>query len=263
MFDLHTHILPAIDDGAHDSDESLAMLKLAVKSGTTDLVATPHVIEGVWLPAWEEIVAKTNHLAELAGQHGLTINIYPGAEVAMGMDILAKLRSPGPYCLNGGKYLLVELPSREIPAYAEEFFFTLQARGITPVLAHPERHPLLCGQPELLYGWLDKGLLLQVNAGGLTGQMGKKVMANAEMLLNANMVHVIGSDAHGAASRRPLLETAVKKMTVMAGSEQTEKISKKNPAKILASCDVETDKYLPIKSKKKSILNHFLTKVLG
>lgn len=262
MFDLHTHILPALDDGAHDMEETLAMLKLAAKSGTTDLVATPHVIEGVWLPSWEEIVAKTKQVAELARQHNLTITIYPGAEVAMGMDILDKLRSPGPYCLNGSKYLLVELPSREIPAYADEFFFTLQARGIMPVLAHPERHPLLCSQPELLYDWLDKGLLLQVNAGSLTGQMGKKVMANAEMLLNCNMIHVLGSDAHSLASRRPLLESAAKKMTVLAGAEQVQQITLDYPKKILANQDIAVDEYHSFKIRRQGGFCRWLKKML-
>ncbi|MBP2628348.1 MAG: Protein-tyrosine-phosphatase, partial [Firmicutes bacterium] len=143
MYDLHSHILPNLDDGAKDMDMSLAMLKIAIENGTKGIVATPHVIEGEWLPAWDRILAACDTLRKTAQDTNIDLQIFPGGEVAIYRDILDLLKGPGAYCINNGRYLLVELPATHIPSFTEDFFFTLQARGITPILAHPERHPEL------------------------------------------------------------------------------------------------------------------------
>lgn len=238
MIDMHCHILPAIDDGAKDIETSIEMLKIAACNGTTAIVATPHVIEGAWLPSWELILQKCQELQLAARQEGIAISLYPGAEVAIHLDMLERLTKPGPYCVNGGSYVLLELPAVEIPNYTEDFFFTLQTRGISPILVHPERHPMIIRNPEILLDWVKKGLLVQLNAPSLTGKMGAPVMRTAELLLKSNLVHVLGSDAHSKRTRNPNLSEAVAKLAGMNLRIPYHEIICDNPLAIVESQEI-------------------------
>lgn len=233
MIDMHSHILPNIDDGAVDMAMSLSMLRMAEAHGTTVMVATPHVIEGEWLPQWAEIEQKCRELQAAARSEGLAIAIYPGAEVAIHLDMLQHLKAPGPYCINGKNYILVELPSHEIPNYTEEFFFTLQARGMNPILAHAERHPQIMKNPEILVDWMQHGLLVQMNAPSLMGKVGEKPRQTAETLLYSDMVTVAGSDAHSDKTRRPILSEAADWITDKYGKSRTDTLFQTNPLAIL------------------------------
>lgn len=239
MIDLHTHILPHIDDGAKDLETSLAMLAMAEESGTKAIVATPHILEGKRLPAWADIIRRCKELTQTAKVKKLTLPILPGAEVMMTMDILDLIDGPGSYCINSSRYLLVELPSIEIPRFAEEFFFILRVRGIVPVLAHPERHPQIIRNPGYLREWLSQGGLIQMNSASITGKLGEKVQKTAELLLINNMVHAIASDAHGVHKRSPLLTSDVKKITAIVGYETMKRILVINPKKIIDNEKVE------------------------
>jgi protein-tyrosine phosphatase len=251
MFDLHSHILPAIDDGAKDMRMSLAMLKIAVENGTKGIVATPHIIEGKWLPTWERVLAACSMLQDMAQSAGIHIPIFPGGEVAIHLDILNLIKGPGAYCINSGRYMLVELPAAHIPSFADDFFFTLQARGITPILAHPERHPDLGKNPEILAEWINRGVLSQINGASITGRMGERVMATAELFLANKMVHILGSDAHQVQNRNTNLTAAVARMNQLIGAKATEDILVLNPDNILFSRDVDIPEVGEIKKNDK------------
>ncbi|SMC39644.1 tyrosine-protein phosphatase [Sporomusa malonica] len=262
MLDLHCHIIPAIDDGAKDLDISLKMLEIAQKNGTKAIVATPHVIEGKWLPSWEQIIDGCHLLKQEGKKFGLNIPIYPGGEVAIHRDILDVVKEPGAYCINSGRYLLVELPAIDIPGFTEEFFFSLQARGITPILAHPERHPVLAKDPEILVEWIRRGVLTQVNGSSLMGRMGERSMKMAEFFLARDMVHCIGSDAHSSRNRNPDLSTTAEKIVGLIGLEKARQILTINPKNIIDSQDVDVFeiKLIP-SSKKNGIFKKLLTKL--
>ena len=252
MFDLHSHILPAMDDGAKDMGMSLEMLQMAVDNGTKGIVATPHVIEGEWLPTWDRVLAECNILQETAHAAGINIPIFPGGEVALYLDVLDLLKGPGAYCINNGKYIVVELPASHIPNFVDDFFFTLQARGITPIIAHPERHPVLGKNPEILVEWINRGVLTQMNGTSITGRMGKRIMATAELFLVNKMVHIIGSDAHRLQDRNTNLTSAVAKMTQLIGPKATQDIIIENPNNILFSRDINIPEVGEIKRTLKN-----------
>lgn len=262
MIDLHTHIIPGIDDGAADLKASLAMMEIAAAHGTTAVVVTPHVIEGEWLPSWEKILESCAILRRLVLEAGLKITVYPGAEVALSRDILNLLIEPGPYCINGSSYLLVELPVLEIPAYADDFLFKLQIRGIIPILAHPERNRELRSNLSKLGEWIEKGVLVQMNAPSLMGRMGNEVTQVAELMLNKGMVHCIGSDAHGIDVRRPILSEVSKKIRDMTGEENMIRLLRVNPSHIIRD---ETFGIQPVKVirplKKSSLIKNWMNLV--
>lgn len=255
MIDMHCHILPAIDDGAKDLDTALAMLEIAKQNGTTAICATPHVIEGRWLPEWTTITGLCRELSRAAANEGINLPLYPGGEVAIHWDLLDRLKGPGPYCLNSGRYMLVELPAAEIPSFTEDFLFTLQTRGITPILVHPERHPAIMADPSLLIEWVRRGLLLQINGPSLTGKMGEKVMKTAETLLLSNLVHIIGSDAHSARTRKPDLSEAKAKILAMTNTQTAKTLFEDNPKAIINSEDIQVPEVTTIhRPRKKGLL---------
>ena len=237
---MHSHILPGIDDGAKTIEDSLEMARIAVANGTTVIAATPHVIEGKWLPDWDVIVKLCAELNTELKKAKLNLTVIPGGEVALNMDILDLVAGPGPYCINGGKYMLVELPATHIPHYTDDFFFTLQTRGITPVLAHPERHPEIAQNPELVLEWVNKGILMQMNGPSLVGKMGERAMKTAETLLISNLIHFFGSDAHSPKSRTPRLVDAKEKAKSLVGYEMTQQILYTNPLKLINGEDIIT-----------------------
>jgi protein-tyrosine phosphatase len=239
MIDSHIHILPGLDDGAKDRTTAIQMLMIASARGTTAMIATPHVIEGDWLPDWQDIVSRCQLLQAAARQAGLTLELYPGAEVALQLDILERIPGPGDYCINGGRYLLTELPGLEIPSYTEEFFFKLQTRGITPVLAHPERHPVLARYPEILAGWISKGILAQMNGPSITGRWGERVRETAELFLTNGLIHLIGSDAHSTRARNPDMQAIWYRMIELIGEETTKQLFVMNALQVLQSRAVE------------------------
>lgn len=262
MIDLHSHILPGIDDGAKTIEDSLEMARIAVENGTTVIAATPHVIEGEWLPEWSAINRLCAELNSELKRENIALAIVPGAEVALNMDILDKIKGPGPYCINGGRYMLVELPATHIPQYTDEFFFTLQARGISPILAHPERHPEIAHNPELIVKWVNKGILMQMNGPSLVGKMGDRAMHTSEVLLNSNLVHMIGSDAHSPRTRIPRLTDAEEKAILLVGEELTRQIFYLNPLQILNSEDISVPDVQKIKDRKKTGLLKRIVSIL-
>lgn len=239
MIDLHSHILPGIDDGAKIIEDSIEMAQIAVSNGTTVITATPHVIEGRWMPEWSTIQKLCAELAHELKREKIALTIIPGAEVALNMDILDLIEGPGPYCINGGRYMLVELPATHIPQYTNEFFFTLQARGISPILAHPERHPEIARNPGLIVEWVNKGILMQVNGPSLVGKMGDRAMKTAEILLSSKLVHFFGSDAHSPRARTPRLADAQDKAAALVGADMTRQMFVTNSTAILNDEDVE------------------------
>ena len=245
--DLHCHILPGLDDGSPDEEITAAMLQMASECGTGELFATPHIISGIWQPAWQVISDWTDSLNETAVRRNWPIRLQPGAEVALDWSLLELLPEPGAYCLAGGRFILVELPLGSLPTYADEFLFTLQSRDFLPILAHPERNPDVKKNPRLLSRWLERGIYAQLNASSLTGAMGSRTQAAAEALLAYGGVHFIGSDAHGVGVRRPDLQPVAQRLTELLGPAGARLLLKENPRQLLAGRpeEITTAKSLP------------------
>ena len=144
MIDIHSHILPGLDDGAKDMLETLEMVRQLCEAGFKTILATPHVLEGKDFLCPAEILAVTEQVHRCVVEAGISVEILPGAENYIFPD-MAKWVSAGKLLTlgNTGKYLLVELPMLEIPQYTDQVFFELQVQGLTPVLAHPERYKRL------------------------------------------------------------------------------------------------------------------------
>lgn len=197
VVDMHCHILPGIDDGARTWADSLAMAQAAVRAGVTHLVATPHYIEGTYRNPRATVLALVAELRERLAEAGIPLEVFPGAEAHISPDLPARVKAGEVTTLNdGGRYLLVELPYIEVPSWAEDVLFQLQVQGVTPIIAHPERNRGLQKDPGLLYRWVERGALAQVDAASLSGGYGESARRAAGLMLDHRLAQVAGSDAH-------------------------------------------------------------------
>jgi len=235
MIDIHSHILPGLDDGSKSMEETLAIVCQLHKAGFKTLIATPHVLEGRDFLSPREILAATDQVCKCVAEAGIPVEIWPGAENYIFPD-LAKWAGEGKLMTlgNTGRYLLVELPMLEIPQYTEQVFFELQVQGLTPVLAHPERNKGLIDQPEYLLDWAKKGVLFQMNLRSLSGRYGPRSEELAEIMLRSRLVHFVGSDAHRTSQRDSTYLEAVQSVEEIVGGERFQEVTQKNPEAVLA-----------------------------
>jgi protein-tyrosine phosphatase len=222
VIDLHTHVLPGIDDGPATVEESIALARVAAEEGTTTLVATPHV---TWdLPANDaaRITAGVEALRGALDDAGVEIEIRTGGELAitraheLGDEELRALR------LGGGDWLLAECPLSTVAAGFDAALHAIAARGHRIVLAHPERSPALHRDPELLHRLVGAGMVTSVTAGAFLGRFGSTVKRYALWMLEEDLVHSVASDAHNATRRPPGLREGI-----AAASEELDGVSER------------------------------------
>jgi protein-tyrosine phosphatase len=201
VIDLHSHILPDLDDGARTLADSLDMARAFVADGVRSVAATPHVRDDypTTVAQMEDAVGSLRY--ELA-RAGIELEVLPGAEIALEhLDLLAldELRRFG---LGGNpSVLLVEFPYVGWPLRLPRDVRRLLAEGITPVIAHPERSEDVARDPERLEAVVRAGALVQVTAASLDGRLGRRVRKTALTLLELELAHLVASDAHHPAIR--------------------------------------------------------------
>ena len=198
---MHTHILPAVDDGSPDVDESLAMARRAVAAGVHTMVATPHVNDRYRLDPLD-IGSHVGHLNLAIARAGIALAVLPGAEVAHTRAGALGERELRAACLAGSSALLVESPYSPAPFF-DEFLFDLQLRGFRPILAHPERSTMFQADTNRLAALVERGVLCSINTGSLAGDFGRTVRNTAVELLRLGLVHTIASDCHDTEHRPP------------------------------------------------------------
>ena len=201
MIDLHTHVLPGIDDGPKAIEGSLAMARAAARAGIGTLVATPHVSSRCPNDA-ETIGRLVRELAGRLAQEGIGVEVVPGAEIAVSHVSELAPEQLSRLGLGGGPWLLIEPPFALVAVGLEGIVLDLLREGHRVVLAHPERCPALHRERRVVRTLVDGGVLMSVTAGSLVGRFGGDVRRYALELAREGLVHNVTSDAHDA-SRRP------------------------------------------------------------
>jgi protein-tyrosine phosphatase len=205
VIDIHSHILPGIDDGPTALEDAVAMLKIAAECGTTDIVATPHANARFTFDP--ELIDRK--IAELQAAAGPAPRIHRGCDFHLTLEnIQDALAQPAKYTINNKRYLLVEFSDAFIPDTTHEIFDRLQGAGLTPVITHPERNVLLRTRIDRLGSWVENGCLVQITAQSLLGRFGRTARRVASQLLQQNLAHFVASDAHDPKHRPPALNEA-------------------------------------------------------
>ena len=243
MIDIHTHILPTIDDGPTTMTESLEMCRIAVNDGIKKMIATPHVQNGMYDLDANKVLEKVSMLNQLLQQEGLDLVIFPGAEVHLSDRLLDAeiLKESSILTLNGGrKYILLEFPFQWVPSGTEHVIFKLRSMGFTPILPHLERNFKIQRDPSMIRHFAEMGAILQVTAQSITGDFDAAPMKCALWMLKNNLVHVIASDAHSPAGRPPILTKALKVVSDKLGEEAAKKMVLDHPGMILEGLPFNT-----------------------
>lgn len=234
LIDLHNHILPHVDDGASSLDESLRMADIAVRSGISHIVCTPH-FEGSarsfrTLP---DIRQAFTGLKQAIAETGLPLTLSCAAEILcteQTLSLAADVRLP---TLDGKHRLLTEFYFDESPEQINTLLSGLSAQQYVPVIAHPERYHALQRDPRLAEYWFRQGYLLQVNKGSILGAFGDRVQRTAHRLLADGAAHVIATDAHHASARTPDLSALYHWLTGHCPRNYAEILLFRNPRRIL------------------------------
>jgi protein-tyrosine phosphatase len=226
MVDIHCHILPALDDGAVDSSLARQMAAMASADGITHIVATPH---SNYLYRFDPEVNRRKR-DQLQEQIGDSLALLLGCDFHLSRSNLEMVRTdPSRFTINGLQYLLVEFSNRAIPSDIDRVFSGLIARGLVPVITHPERNPLLSKALPRICAWIEMGCLVQITAGSFLGRFGKRSRDSAFLMLRSRMVHFIATDAHNTSSRPPVLSEARRIIAADQGEEVAEALSEHNP----------------------------------
>lgn len=208
MIDLHTHVLPGIDDGCRTLDDSIELARAAASEGITTLAATPHV--SFEYPTEPETMERlVEDVRTAVARAGIGIEILPGGELAL--DKLATLVPEGVarFGLGGNpRVALLEFPYAGWPLGLDDLVFRLQTAGTTVVLAHPERNTEVQAEPGSLAELVERGVLVQVTAASLDGRLGGSSRRAARVLLERGLAHLLASDAHTPDVRRAGLRSA-------------------------------------------------------
>lgn len=194
LIDIHAHIIPYIDDGADDWEESLELLTQGEKEGITAVVATPHILSENDYLIEKEIISKFLELKQKAKAQHLKMKLYLGSEIYVQPDMT--LNHKISTINNTEKYFLVEFPMNNIPRFVADKFFNFIVDEKIPIIAHPERNIGFQNNPILAYEFVQRGALMQINANSLLGKHGDRAKSLAFKLISNDLAHIIASDCH-------------------------------------------------------------------
>lgn len=197
MIDIHSHLLPGIDDGSPTWETSLEMARNAVADGIEAALMTPHHHNGKYNNPVEEVIKLTEQFQQLLDEKNIPLTVFPSQEIRINSELLTDLKTQNLLGTDETtKYLLLELPDNAVPAFTKDLVFRILQAGTTPIIVHPERNTALMAHPEMLYELIGQGAISQVTASSLVGTFGTKVQAFSEDIIKHGLAHMLASDAH-------------------------------------------------------------------
>jgi protein-tyrosine phosphatase len=261
MIDLHSHILPGVDDGARSLEESLAIARMAVADGIEVMAATPHFMPGMYDNEAEDIRIRVAELNQMLHREGIELAVVLGSDAHMRPDFVQCLRDGTLPTLHGSRYVLFEPPHNVKPPRLDELLFNIQVAGYMPIFTHPERLKWIEHDYDAIKAAAASGVWMQITAGSLTGRFGKRPKYWAERMLGEGLVSILATDAHNTRSRPPLLAEAVEIARREVGMDEATHlvvtrpycvIEDEDPAAV-PQCPAPVSKAGPIKSLWRSI----------
>jgi protein-tyrosine phosphatase len=254
VIDIHTHILPGVDDGVKTEQEAIEFARLAVQDGTRTIVATPHCREGFYFLRREEVLDRVEKLRGVIAAAGVDVEIVPGAEVHLCPDLVARIRDGrAPTLADNGRTLLLELSLTQYPVDIENIVFQLKLAGIVPIFAHPERVRYFQDDVSRYEAVVRLGAYGQITSGSITGKFGSSVEEFSEELLRKRLVHVLASDAHNIRGRPPILGSALDVMVPMLGEEVALAMANEIPAALLRGEEIELPGGAPPPARRRGL----------
>lgn len=233
IVDLHTHVLPGVDDGAQTMAQSLEMLRNACASDVVALVATPHCcFPGVFENRWDEAFSRKMEALQEAAR-SLPIEIYSGMEVRVNESLFSLLEANQVRTINGSRYLLTEFSWRDTVDFMGSSLRRLLKLGYVPLIAHPERYFAVTQNPECMREFVEMGCHLQLTADSILGKFGRDAAVAADILLRWDLTACVASDAHGVWERTNFLTEAYEYLALYGSAAYAKTLMLENPLRIL------------------------------
>ena len=211
LTDMHSHILPALDDGAKNMDESINLIKGFIDLGYKKLIATPHIMQDYYPNTVQAIREKKNSVEEEIKRRSLPVLIEVAAEYYLDEYLLETIHNGDELLLLSNKYILFEMSFMNESPFVKEFIFKMKSRGITPILAHVERYTYYMDKLNAVEEIIERGALIQMNINSISGLYSRPVKKFAEKLIDAKFIHLLGSDCHNILHLNALKESRKKK----------------------------------------------------
>lgn len=235
MIDIHTHILPGLDDGARDMEDALSMAAMAWKSGVHTLVATSHANTGGFFREYsvDEYLERLEEFRKALDDVNLPLRVFSGMEIYMTREVPRMIREGRLLSLNHTRYFLTEFSFGIEQEEMDEMLEELIELEITPVIAHPERYQCVQESEKSIFEWKNRGCLIQVNRGSIFGKFGSEAKRCVDRLLDQHMVTCIASDAHKPYERTTYMADIKEYMEQEYSFEYSKKLLYDNPKRIL------------------------------
>lgn len=210
--DLHSHLLPGLDDGVKTWEESLSLIRQLNKIGIKKVITTPHIISDYYPNSPDKITEMVDILNQKLTQENVEVVVEAGAEYYIDDWFLGMAQGDQKLLSFGDNYILLETAFMNKPAFLSDTFFALKSRGLQPILAHPERYTYLQQDHETLHLLKETGIKLQVNASSFTGHYSREAKVTAEYMVQEKLVDFVGSDIHRQAHFDLLVKASKKRI---------------------------------------------------
>lgn len=233
MIDVHSHILPGIDDGARTFDDSVEIVQVLAEQGVTDIIATPHyVVDTIYMSPKAENAKLLEELQKRLKEASIDVNLYLGNEIYIDENIKGLLKKKKITTMAGSDYLLVEFPLNDAYPNYVDILGELMVGGYKVILAHPERYAIIQEDYSILENLCEMGVLLQCNLGSFLGKYDKHAEKLAVRIAKERKIFLLGSDIHSARRKDTVLK-ATRKLQKYYSDEELEELMVKNPRKML------------------------------
>lgn len=233
MIDIHTHLIPGVDDGSKSVEDTFIMFEEAKKAGFTDVILTSHYLTDYYEPKVEELEFWKDKLQEALEKTNNRLKLHSGMEVYISEQLDKLINNNKLLTLANSNYILIELPMSTDIKYLDYVIYFLESVGIKLIIAHPERYHSVQKNNSLVEEYIKKGCLMQCNYGSILGQYGKEAKNTIKYLLKKDMVHFMASDCHKKGGIYLEVPKAIKKIEKIVGKQRTYEITTANAQKIL------------------------------
>lgn len=231
LFDIHCHIIPGVDDGSENIEESIKMLNMEYEEGVRTIIATPHFRAKMFETSSATIFEQYQYVKKEAETLG--IRLFLGCEFHAKMDMAALLKEGRVSSMAGSRYVLTEFSDGVEKSYVKERLFSLISKGYKPIIAHIERYESVCKDFDFIEEMVEIGAKTQVNTSSITGQDGFGIKRFCKKLMKEDLLHFVGTDAHGCKKRVPQMQEAYNYVSKKMGEDYAKEIFVLNPAKIV------------------------------
>lgn len=233
IYDIHCHIVPGVDDGATDIEETGKLLRMEYEQGVRTIIATPHFRFRMFETSAEKVKEQFKLVEKAAAEVASDLHVYLGCEFHTNMEMISMLRENKVMTMAGSRYVLTEFSHNSEENYIRERLSTLLSGGYKPIVAHIERYEATRTSMDFVEELVDMGVCMQINADSITGKDGFFTKRYCNRVMKQDLLHFVGSDCHNSTNRISRIGEAYRVVTAKFGQDYADELFIRNPERIL------------------------------